>query len=771
MESVIVVLTNAKRHAANTDLKVLQLRGNVYPFYMQNSAFSKDPKTWDHEQRESLQKDWDDSMYEVKRLLETVDKFTIQSVTAFNNMIDIRNQIKAMLHDARLRISEIQKMQDEIAAYEEAVKKYGDDQVKFKDFTKTVQNKPQLVDAPYHSTLCESCNFVCHDHCGLNETVTKGDQIFIGCWAMGGMNKCQQCPQKCSYTEHYHAKKTMKMASGTTVEIIQDIKAQYDSATSNINNAKTKIKTGADAKKVLEQALKHLTDSIIKKCRDLKSICGNFNLAAELLNFIDKLEKEALTLHSIDAKQQADSFIRGLKALCEQIKDERDRNAPPPIQMNLIDSYTTRATSAASVLKPLNDETAPVPTSKYCVSGLADDVRALLGGVTVPSTTTGLLPPNSSVISNLGHDKKKTNKKKPKKKKNDVSTESDSSEKSTSRSSSSEDDKINTKSTKKKQSKSEDITIKIDSDQLLVRDTNDLVDGYEETNDRKQRRAIVDELRNRCRGQSIRSPKDAVVLGKYFMKYSSLNPETIAQHHTELQEKIDSVTDVDILKITQINPRMLDEIFVLHQLITNNPKNENQSLEQHKNIQSKERAQEFNKKKSKNNPAAASLMQVQQPMLRQYFPFGSSTLNATSGISDDSDLSTLESTHEDNLATSETTTENEAIFIANLPSTTTKTQLFKVFSQAGRIKSNQARQQVVPSTSSWPVTDGNESPPPPSYSQMNRGGDQFHKISSSSASLRKVQHCYGRPLMINPLTSLPTSGQQDNAYEIFDDDD
>ncbi|CAF0934957.1 unnamed protein product [Adineta steineri] len=548
MESVIVVLTNAKRHAANTDLKVLQLRGNVYPFYMQNSAFSKDPKTWDHEQRESLQKDWDDSMYEVKRLLETVDKFTIQSVTAFNNMIDIRNQIKAMLHDARLRISEIQKMQDEIAAYEEAVKKYGDDQVKFKDFTKTVQNKPQLVDAPYHSTLCESCNFVCHDHCGLNETVTKGDQIFIGCWAMGGMNKCRQCPQKCSYTEHYHAKKTMKMASGTTVEIIQDIKAQYDSATSNINNAKTKIKTGADAKKVLEQALKHLTDSIIKKCRDLKSICGNFNLAAELINFIDKLEKEALTLHSIDAKQQADSFIRGLKALCEQIKDERDRNAPPAIQMNLIDSYTTRATSAISVSKPLNDATASVLTPKYCVGGSADD-------------------------------------------------------------------------------------------------------------------------------------------------------------------------------------------------------------------------------KSKNNPAAASLMQVQQPMLRQYFPFGSSTLSATSGISDDSDLSTLESTHEDNLATPEITTKNEAIFIANLPSTTTKTQLFKVFSQAGRIKRNQARQQVVPSPSSWPVADGNESPPPPSYSQINRGGDQLHKISGSSASQRKVQHCYGRPLMINPLTLLPTSGQQDDAYERFDDDD
>ncbi|CAF0776843.1 unnamed protein product [Didymodactylos carnosus] len=47
MDSVVVVLTNAKRHEANFDLKSLELHGNVYPYYMQNSAFSQDAATWD----------------------------------------------------------------------------------------------------------------------------------------------------------------------------------------------------------------------------------------------------------------------------------------------------------------------------------------------------------------------------------------------------------------------------------------------------------------------------------------------------------------------------------------------------------------------------------------------------------------------------------------------------------------------------------------------------------------------------------------------------
>lgn len=37
----------------------------------------------------------------------------------------------------------------------------------------TVKEK-QIVDAPYHSTLCSTCRTVCHDNCGLTEITTPG---------------------------------------------------------------------------------------------------------------------------------------------------------------------------------------------------------------------------------------------------------------------------------------------------------------------------------------------------------------------------------------------------------------------------------------------------------------------------------------------------------------------------------------------------------------------------------------------------------------------
>lgn len=38
---------------------------------------------------------------------------------------------------------------------------------------KTVKEK-KIVDAPYHSTLCSTCQTVCHNHCRLNEIATPG---------------------------------------------------------------------------------------------------------------------------------------------------------------------------------------------------------------------------------------------------------------------------------------------------------------------------------------------------------------------------------------------------------------------------------------------------------------------------------------------------------------------------------------------------------------------------------------------------------------------
>jgi hypothetical protein len=153
MDNVIVVMTNSKRHEANFNISSLQLHGTVYPYYMQNSAFSQDPSTWDQNAMDALQFDWDASMDELRRMVETIDTFKTKSVTAFKDMKDIRNAIKALMHEARLEVSHIQKMQDELAAFEHALKQYRTDEVTYKDYTRErVVETKELVDAKYHSS-------------------------------------------------------------------------------------------------------------------------------------------------------------------------------------------------------------------------------------------------------------------------------------------------------------------------------------------------------------------------------------------------------------------------------------------------------------------------------------------------------------------------------------------------------------------------------------------------------------------------------------------
>ena len=53
------------------------------------------------------------------------------------------------------------------------------DSEKYKDFmqTSTIE-EVEIVDADYHSTLCNACQSVCHDHCNLNEISDAGQILY-----------------------------------------------------------------------------------------------------------------------------------------------------------------------------------------------------------------------------------------------------------------------------------------------------------------------------------------------------------------------------------------------------------------------------------------------------------------------------------------------------------------------------------------------------------------------------------------------------------------
>ena len=322
LKSVIVVLTNVHRHTMNFDLYNLKLDANVYPIYMQNSAFSSPENSWTPASKLKLQEDWDNSMNEIQRMLTIIDQFQSMSVEPFKMMIHSRNKIKSSLHDARMHSSQILQIQDEIHAYEEKAKQYDDDKDKFKHFTKQIQEKSVKIPASYHSTICSNCNYVCHDGCHLEETTKIGDQIFRHCLALIARKICRFCPQGCDYTQHYHDRVKIVITRPSRTEIIEEIKSKYDQATKNKDGALDKTNTLTSAKNLLEKALLQQIEDIKEECKNLQGICSNFDLSNELLIMINQIEAESLRLHSLEAKQQVNNMIRSLKDLYNRIHEE-----------------------------------------------------------------------------------------------------------------------------------------------------------------------------------------------------------------------------------------------------------------------------------------------------------------------------------------------------------------------------------------------------------------------------------------------------------------
>ena len=576
MDNVVVVLTNSTRYAANFSVKALELNGNVYPYYMQNSAFSTDPSTWNNDALGALQYDWDQAMEELKAMVQALDTFKTKSVTAFKNMKDIRNEIKTLMHSAQLEVTQIQKMQDEIASFDAVLAQASSDLITYKDYSKarTVENI-ELVDSPHHSTLCQNCNHVCHDKCGLQETTIVGAQIFQGCWAMSEGN-CTKCPNNCSYTAHYHAKKTVQKISKTLNDVLTEIKAKYDKASDDQASYQQKITSTADAKELLEKALVQKKDDIINLCEKLQSICSGFNLAQELHALINQLEMQASMLRNIDAKQQATAFIRSLKEFCEILEKGRATETTLP-KMNIIDTSRT-VSGQANISQPRLTST----------SAGSSRSRA--------SSITGALPPNPSSHANEDvlatiraiNTKKsmtKVTKNKTKVTKREVEstgTEANSASDDTEDeklikedSSESQSDESDEKKARKKKSKNAKAkTVEVMADQFKELTINELLSRHRGCKDQRLANFIVYELAQRSHGKSTGPLKNSASLAAFtssMQRYSNRNSVELRNDYDRLKEQVVAITEPDILKIGQVPNSLLSEIAAVYSLLQRTP--------------------------------------------------------------------------------------------------------------------------------------------------------------------------------------------------------
>ncbi|KYQ93280.1 hypothetical protein DLAC_05939 [Tieghemostelium lacteum] len=362
IENIYVLLTHCR--PANSNFEKQSLTIPIKPknfYYMDNSAFSKDPIDWDKEIRHDLNQGWEKSFSVLNVMLKDITSARPKSTDDFEKMIKLRFKIRSTLHQAQVDIMNLQTLQDSISIYEAQLEKANNDKETFKDFTvtKTIL-KTDLIPAPYHSTICSTCNVVCHDQCGLDEISTKGNNSFKKCWAMKGKNNCLEC--HCSYTVHYHDRKTMKSYEITIEEELEDLKNKYLSSEKDSDEAKKNISSVQDAKLIIDSALKRMTEDIKNSCVELKKLCSGFNLVDELSITLEQLEMEAWKHTSLDARKTANDIIRSITEMVNQLSQGQTTSKP-----GLMNSYNKSREPNSNI------ESKPETQSKKSGSGSESD--------------------------------------------------------------------------------------------------------------------------------------------------------------------------------------------------------------------------------------------------------------------------------------------------------------------------------------------------------------------------------------------------------------
>lgn len=417
--------------------------------------------------------------------------------------------------------------------------------------------------------VCRKCDHVCHDKCGLNETTTHGNRIFQRCWAMSPEGQCYICPGHCLYTEHYHARKTMKIKQQKLQDVLHDIKAKYDIATRNKSDFQSRVTTTQDAKKMLERALKQKLEEIKHKCAELRRICSGFNLAQELHALIDQLKAEAVMLRNIEAKQQAEEFIRSLSEFCRQLEtDQVSKQVLPP--MRLVDTYTS---------KPLRSSTASTttvasPPSVTPSENTPNLNTSVLDLITKLNKTKKTLPPT------FDEDNEDDNERSDDDDDDDDQDERDNIRETSTRSSrhhqtdhdNNHDDETGSISSRRKRSQvTTNNTSNSLQQQYAALTTAELVQRYADCKDARKSNTILIELNRRSQGKStgpLVSPTDISTFARYTQLYSTQDAPTLSHLYLQLQQRISNMTEPDILNISRVPGDLLLEISALYTLIS-----------------------------------------------------------------------------------------------------------------------------------------------------------------------------------------------------------
>ena len=357
----------------------------------------------------------------------------------------------------------------------------------------------------------------------------------------------------------------MKVKQQKLQDVLHDIKAKYDLATKNRSDFQTRITTTQEAKKMLENALKQKLDEIKQKCVELRRICSGFNLAQELHALIDQLKAEATMLRNIEAKQQAEEFIRSLSEFCRQLEaDQNARQVLPP--MRLVDTYTSkplRSNTSSSSASANSVSSPPPPPPSENTPNLNTNVLDLIAKL----NKTKKAQPSSSSDEGDGDES------------NSEEHNDDDSPRAgrSSRSNNDHDEEVSSINARRRRRQSNAGTATSNPQQQYdTVTTADLVQRCNDCKDPKKYHSILTELNRRAQGKStgpLISATDISAFARYSQMYSSQDTPTLSHVYLQLQQKISTITEPDVLNIIRVPHAMLLETAAIYTLISerNNP--------------------------------------------------------------------------------------------------------------------------------------------------------------------------------------------------------
>ncbi|CAF3833622.1 unnamed protein product [Adineta steineri] len=313
--NIIVILTNCTSHTVN--FNSIKLLNNPPIYHMQNSAFSSDPQTWSEQTLKILQHDWNISIQTMNEFIKTLVLLKSIPTNSLSDINNDRNIIRSILHESRLMILELQHIEDELIALEEASHIYSANIEKYiaenGTQTKSIQVN-EITTTPYHNTLCLQCNIVCHERCSLSETTQIGEHVFRHCTVMNN-GQCTRCPGQCAYNMHYHDRRLIKSVSRTLKTAISSLSNKYTEDKQNKDAYDIKCKTIKETKHLLEQLLQDQFNKVHNACIRVQNNCQGFNIANELYTFINLLKNDTNLIRSTSIIHKVNKLIGELEVL------------------------------------------------------------------------------------------------------------------------------------------------------------------------------------------------------------------------------------------------------------------------------------------------------------------------------------------------------------------------------------------------------------------------------------------------------------------------